>query len=467
MPKIALPLTSEWYKSRSKAFTDEQCVNLYPEIKIEGDGKTKFMLVGTPGCKPFASLGLSAIRGLRNVNDELYAVSGETAYRFGSGGVANSLSGSVLGSGPVMMSHNATQVSICNGETVFVAEGGAVTEISDPDFPGASSFDYMDGYGIFTVPNSSQWGVTGLNDFTDVDALDFASAEKQSDKTVRVFSFYDTVLVFGTETTERWYNSGDVFPFSRISNGVLERGLGAKNSVAKLDNRVFWVDNNRQVVVLEGATPVRVSTHALEKLLEEAGPVVSEIEGYSYVQEGHSFYAINVPGFGSFAYDVATQQWHKRKSYGMDTSRINCYTYCYGKHLVGDSTTGNIYELDLDTYTENGGIIEREIVLPHLFAETNPFTVSSLHMDFDTGVGLTTGQGSNPQAALTVSKDGGNTYGTERTTTIGQIGQYGRDTKWTRLGQAKNQMSFKVKITDPVKTIIKGAHAMVEGGAKV
>jgi len=44
--------------------------------------------------------------------------------------------------------------------------GGGVVLIADADFPGASSADYQDGYGLFSEPASNQWFFSDQFDFT-------------------------------------------------------------------------------------------------------------------------------------------------------------------------------------------------------------------------------------------------------------------------------------------------------------
>jgi len=47
----------------------------------------------------------------------------------------------------------------------------------------------------------------------------------------------------------------------------------------------------------------------------------------------------------------------------------------------------------------------------------------------------------------------------------GKIGVYDERAVWTRLGRARS-MTFKLKITDPVKAIILAASAGIEVGAQ-
>ncbi len=68
----------------------------------------------------------------------------------------------------------------------------------------------------------------------------------------------------------------------------------------------------------------------------------------------------------------------------------------YGKNMVGDYVNGKIYYLDLDTYTEDGNFMESIAHSPPIFRDNRRFFTSDLRVDFDAGVGLTTGQGSDP-----------------------------------------------------------------------
>ena len=88
---------------------------------------------------------------------------------------------------------------------------------------------------------------------------------------------------------------------------------------------------------------------------------------------------------------------------------------------------------------------------------------SDIQVLFQAGVGLITGQGSNPEAMLRWSDDGGRTWSNELTTHIGEIGEYKERAIWYRLGYARNRV-FELSITDPVKVVILGAYGNVMEG---
>jgi hypothetical protein len=63
-----------------------------------------------------------------------------------------------------------------------------------------------------------------------------------------------------------------------------------------------------------------------------------------------------------------------------------------------------------------------------------------------------------PSAGLSMSKDGGKTWGSEHIRSMGKIGEHRKRMIWRSLGRAKDRV-FKLRISDPVKKIILGYYA--------
>ena len=92
-----------------------------------------------------------------------------------------------------------------------------------------------------------------------------------------------------------------------------------------------------------------------------------------------------------------------------------------------------------------------------------PTAHHSLQLDLETGGGLNTGQGSDPQVMLRWSDDGGHTWSNEHWVSVGKIGQYGHRAIWRRLGMTTKLRDrvYEVSMTDPVKTAIVGAELVL------
>jgi hypothetical protein len=84
---------------------------------------------------------------------------------------------------------------------------------------------------------------------------------------------------------------------------------------------------------------------------------------------------------------------------------------------------------------------------------------SEFRVDMEVGVGLTVGQGKDPQAMLRWSDDRGHTYTQEHWRSAGRKGQYRYRVRWQRLGRAREQRVFQFVMTDPVKVrLLDGAY---------
>jgi hypothetical protein len=398
------------------------------------------------------------------MNETLFVLQGTTLYVMSTSGLPTSI-GTIPGTEPVSMANNGLQLMIVNDAgDGYIATVTTVTKITDVDFPIASSVCFIDGYFIVGRALTKEFYISAINDGFTWDALDFASAEGDPDNIVTVIADHRELWLFGTRTTEVWSNTGDAtFPFERVGGAYIVRGCAAKFSPAALDNSLFWLGDDGIVYRANGYTPVRVSTHAIEYRIGQVADR-SAARGFGYSQEGHALYVITFPGEFSVAYDAATQQWHDRQTYGRGDWQNHFHAFAYDKHFVGSAYDGVVYELDLDTFTEGMLPFQRIMVMPSLWAEGQRFTMSRLQVDFESGVGLTVGQGDVPQAMLDWSDDGGRIYGTEHWADIGRIGEYTARAQWRRLGQAR-QRNYRVTVSDPVRVRVLGAYGEVEGGA--
>lgn len=463
---MIIPFASQSYESRSLSLSAQRVVNLYAELPVR-NSKSQIALFGTPGLKRWTTVGSGKIRGLHRMGTLLYVLSGTEVYKVDATKAAT-LIGQIPGDQKVQMEDNGTQIAVLAGPLPtdgYVITESEVTQITDPDFPGGSSITFLDQYLVISVPDSGQFAISALADATSYDALDFATAEADPDRLIRVFADHRELWLLGEESTEIWVNTGDSpFPLERQTGTYLERGIVGADSMAKLDNTVYWVGDDRIVYRADAYIPTRISTHAIERVLSGFDDL-SDLTGFVYTQEGHPFYVLKKPGEFTFVYDVATKRWHERQSTVADVPqkdwRVAHYVRAFGLNLVADELASHLYELDLDSFTEDGETLRRSATAPPLWAKADRAQLKSLIIDFDPGVGLTSGQGANPKVMLDWSDDGGLTYSNEHWRDIGKIGEYQRRARWNRLGQFRQRV-LRVSLSDPVKPVILGAYAELE-----
>ena len=359
------PILGSSYVARSVNAADSRMVNLFPEIVPEG-GKEPAFLNRAPGLRLLANMGDGPIRGMWQFNGFGYAVSGEVLYKIDTLWRTTPI-GTVAGStGPVSMSDNGTQLFVaCNGPSfIYNSLTNEFKQIDDPDFPGAVTVGYLNGYFVFNEPNSQRLWITELLDGTSIDPLDFASAEGSPDGLVSLLVSHREAWLFGTNSVEVWYDSGAAdFPLTPVQGAFNEIGCIAAFSVAKLDNGIFWLGADARgrgiVYRASGYTATRISTHAVEWQIQQYADMTDAI-AYTYQQDGHAFYVLIFPSANTtWVFDVATSMWHERAAFingSFTRHRSNCQMSFGSEVVVGDHELGNIYAFDLNVFTDDGAV---------------------------------------------------------------------------------------------------------------
>lgn len=477
---MKMPILGQAYVARSVNAADNQLINLYPEATPDA-GKTAGFLTRAPGLRLLATVGTGPIRGMWQFNGKAFVVSGEILYSINESWtptIEGYLTGS--GTGPVSIADNGTQMFIaCNPKAFSYDSVFGVYEITDPDFKGAVTVGFLDGYFIYNQPNSQKVWATELYS-SNIDPLSFASAEGSPDNLVALIVDHREAWLFGTNTVEVWYNpaaqTGVGFPLERIQGAFNEIGCAAPYSVAKMDNCLFWLGSDARgqgiVYRAQGYTGQRISTHAVETAIQSYANI-SDAIAYTYQQEGHSFYVLTFPSAdATWVYDVATNMWHVRAGFvngEFVRHRSNCQMSYNNEIVVGDYANGNIYAFDQSVYEDYDTPQKWLRSFRALGPDQNNLKRTTQHfiqVDCESGVGLNgTVQGSNPMMALRWSDDGGHTWSNEYWSEMGRIGAYGTRVVWRRLGMTLKLRDrvYEISGTDPVKITIVGAELTASG----
>lgn len=474
------------YQSRAKRFDNQRLVNLYIELDELGAGKggEPAVLISTPGLEYLQTIGSGPIRATYTLSNQetTVIISGNEVYTITSAtGTPTLLNGTLnTSTGAVSIRDNGIQCLFVDGQYGYYFDIGTttVTQINDPNFYPADTVTYQDGYFIL-----NQNGTTNffLSDLYSIDFLPLNQSAKagNSDILKAVISNNRELYLLGANTTEIWYNAGQsgVSPFQRQDGRFSQVGCVAPASVQVLQETFFWLGTNAQgggvVYNLQNAMPTRISTHAVEFIIQNGG-MLSEATAYAYQQEGHYYYCLNVPGLNTtLCYDLASKQWHERQD-NLGTERHYAQTHAVlgaeENHIIGDYRNGNIYRYNLDVHTNNGENVLRLRQSPHVSDSLDNIFYKLLEVDLEFGVGLVD-NGSNPANAVTpkmvlqISKDGGFTFMNPIYGNMGKMGAYLTRCRWQRLGYGRDFV-FRVYCTDPVKVTMLSAYLdATKGGA--
>lgn len=457
----SLPVTS--YQHRSRPASSARLVNCFAEA-LPPDAKTPIALIRSPGISSWTTVGSGPIHAMKASNTLLYVVTGTKLYS-----VNESKTATLLGDiGPVGSNHNVDieintdSVVVTNHASgAYVWNGSSFAAISDPDFPGGLDVEFIDNYLTFVEPDSGRFFAAELGSATSFDALDFATAESSPDNLVGHKADHGQLILAGKTSIEIWQNTGAAgFPFERAANGRIEIGCANGKTLAKLDNSVVWVANDYTVRRLEGLTPARISHHGIEQALTDV--TMASGRAYSYSQDGHLFYVLMFTE-RTLVYDATTQLWHERQSHGYDYWRAKSHAQFAGVELVGDATSNKIGYLNPEAYDEWGDIQRMEWTYQPIYADGRRAIHDRLEVICEAGVGLSTGQGSDPQMMMEYSDDGGITFQSLPNRSLGAIGRYTDRMIWNGCGSSYQRV-YRGAVSDPVKVVISDTQAEVRGG---
>ncbi len=156
MPRQAISFGSN--EQRSKPLDAARLVNLFPEqpplgarapsLQVGIQSPIKSVLYGTPGLKPWQTLGTGRARAARDALGYFWTLYGATLYRIDSAGTTTACVGDAIpAAGVAMMSDNGVQLALMVGTDLYVV--GSVNAI-----------------GSFTITGGSF--ATGTNQITDI-----------------------------------------------------------------------------------------------------------------------------------------------------------------------------------------------------------------------------------------------------------------------------------------------------------
>jgi hypothetical protein len=455
-------------QSRSLSWNAERTVNLIPFR--DPRAKEEWALLGTPGLTDFAEFGGGPVReAFTAANGRCFFISENKLVEVTSDGTETER-GTLNSSGSICtMDENGLQLGICDGTDVYIFTYATdvFAEVTDVDLPttcGAISF--LGGYFFVNSVDTGKFYISALYDGTSWNALDFSTAESKPDILVRSIRALGYMWNLGSEGGEVWSHTGNSsFPFEKIGGGDFDIGCAAAYSVVVIDGAIIWVGKDKfgslVVYSANSFTPEIISTDAINYRLQTEVTTAAVLRAWAYQEDGHVYYVLTGGGMEtSLVYDRNTKEWHERAFLNGDgnyeTHLGACCTFAFGKHLVGSRVDGKLYEMRMDLYSDAGEEIARERIYTHLIDEGKRFRVNELEIGIESGVGDPDGD-DDPIMTLSLSSDGGRTYGTEYSESFGEQGEYNKKLRFRRLG-THDELTIKIRTASRVKVALTGSY---------
>lgn len=323
------------------------------------------------------------------------------------------------------------------------------------------------------------------------------------------------LFLFSQFFTEVWENLGvgTTLPFRRNNSLLMEYGTAAIGSVSVGFDTMCFLSQTRDglgsVMQVVGTQALPVSTKALDFQLARYNAIstnppttgVTDCRGFLMRENAIIFYRMNFTlANHTFVYNITQSDpsqedgrlWHEEEVLNGDRHPSQTHVFYNGVNLVGNYALPLLYEVDTDLYTNDGEHIRRmRIPRPYVPPGYQRIRINRFQVDllqgqiqqdimFDTenlltegmaeiltedGNNITTDQlfpvniANDPLVFLSISKDGGQTYGSVLSAPMGQIGERTFRTLWRKLGTTVRGQSFVVKMEffDPFPFYVMGA----------
>jgi hypothetical protein len=442
--------------------------NFWPQLQ-PGEGVSRYVLESFPGLTSFSS-GSGIDRGMFVHKGVLYKVTATTLSSINSAGVRTTL-GTIPGSSRCIFGGIVDTVIVVADGVAYTWDGATLTTGVDVDFETPNAVAVLNGQAIYDG-DGSRFGVSDAGAPLTINGLNYGTAESVADNLLRPYAFNQVVYMMGERHIEGWWNSGSGNPpFDRVEGSIFQIGLAGRYAVANNKAAMYFLASDRDVY--------RIGAGGLENgflprtLAREFTnySTVSDAVAFCFNLHGQEFFYLKFPSENkSFVYPEGGQ-WFELSSTDYNDGQIagryrgDSYAYCYGKHLIADES-GNVLDLDEDTFTDNGDTIRRvrdtAPIHSGMFTEAGrQITLRSVNIVMETGVG---GVGDDPQIMIQFSTDGGRTFGTEIRGHLGVQGDFLRSVEFFGLNVTGRTVVIRIVATGEFYYSIHAASAEVEVG---
>lgn len=312
-------------------------------------------------------------------------VSAPTVSFSGGGGTGAAATATISGGVVVGVTMTNVGTGYTSPPTVSFSSGAATATASlnalpSPHIPMPTIIDgyvvLSKGSDVYTcdVDNPHKWS-----------AENFLSAEMFPDAVVGLSRQNNQVVVFGSSSTEFFYDAANASgsPLSRNDSTTMQMGNASPYSTYANEQYFIFVGQStsggRAVWQVKGFQPTKISDEYIERILD-AETDMSDVRGFGLRTKGHLFYVINLKTLNrTLVYDLDEKLWHEWSSNSGDTHNVFGCDYMADKEdgfaYLLHASNGSLYKLDPSVYQDDGTAILCELI-------TNRYDMDTYHRKF-------------------------------------------------------------------------------------
>lgn len=319
------------------------------------------------------------------------------------------------------------------------------------------------------------------------------------------------VFLFSNFYTEVWENAGigTNLPLRRNNGLLMEYGTAAVGSIVTGFDKMMFLSQDRDgigaIMEVIGTESIPVSNRALDFQLAQyaSGNQIADARGIFVKENGIIFYRLNFTAANhTYVYNVTLSNptseegklWHEEQVLDGDRHPAQTHGFFNGNNFYGAYNKPVLYQVSPDFVTNDGeaipririgrsvvpamynrlridrfilDVIQGQAIITNLTGILDLLTETSNVIDTENGLDILLESSSslpmystvNPTVFLSISKDGGVTYGYRQNAQMGAIGQRTFRTVWRKLGTIPRGQGFvpKIEFFNEVPFIVLGA----------
>jgi hypothetical protein len=350
---------------------------------------------------------------------------------------------------------------------VFTSPTTASTEITSTDFPTPHVPHpiFLDGYLFVAKADTQDIYNSDLDDPAVWTAGNYMSAEMFPDKIVALTKNNNYIYAVGTSSVEYLYDAAEATgsPLGRHDSAVQQFGTVAPGSVVPTDNEVIMIgetgNGGHTVWTIDGFKAKEVGVPSIRSVFRAEGANLASARAHCVRVAGQKLYIINLTSV-TLVYSFDTQMW------SFWTSGTDGSTAFIGRHATDgpngtpycqDKSTGAIYIISEDVFTDNGTGFLCQVVTPKFdFDSLNRKTMSRFALVGDWPT--TSGTGNNVSVEWT--DDDYTTWSTPRTLSFDLDFPF-----LTRLGIFRRR-AFRISYSQPYRLRLEGIEVDLNKGSQ-
>lgn len=459
------PLPLIFAAHKRTGFTEAVTVNCLVEADPTNPSQP-LALIARPGLEAFEQVGTAPRRGVFQkqgiFNGDALILMDDTLWRLPEGGTAVAFTGTVAGDGLVVMDggldrESESVVRIATGTAMYIVQGTSVTAENFPDSgnAGATSVTYLGSYWIGTEtgtdfayyiePAGATWT-----------ALEFAAAEYRPDKLKGALTVGEIAWLLGEASLEGWRATGDAASQLEPAGGLkFDIGCRSLYAASNVKGTLIFVDDTCQVRLTSGGEPVIISGHGLAEQIRKVS--AASLRASWFIIDGHVVWVLYIGTSATWLYDLTSKAWTRANSQGYDYWRADNFCTIGDTVLATDALSNEVYRVDPDVLGDDGDTFTMHFAA-YVEAKERGFPLGNVELHCHVGGSPLSGQGSAPLVVMQVSHNGGKTYGSPKSRSLGTTGAYQQRVRWHGLGTAQAPFGawFRFYISDPVVRRVSG-----------